>query len=288
MTTVIGFGRGASGRWKALVLALVFGLLFSVLAGCDGECIFWEDDCDPPAPPRGLYSVTGDNRVDLFWLENTEPDLAGYNVYYSMRERGPYRKIASTTLNHYVDRDVENSETYFYAVTAYDECGNESELSARLVFDTPRPEGRGWVLRNANGPAWNRSGFDFSKYDSYSQGVQAFNSPSTDIFFVADQEGYAMYAGYADEPVGITLIQDAGYVALDDVDYSPEAGWSEAGWVELIEGHSYLVWTRDDHFAKFFVVRVSFDSVTIDWAYQEDRGNPELAPRQKTGTIDPS
>jgi hypothetical protein len=81
--------------------------------------------------------------------------------------------------------------------------------------------------------------------------------------------------------------QDAGYIDLEDVDYAPTSGWSQSGWVELIEGHSYIIWTRDDHFAKFAVVRLTFDAVTIDWAYQEDRSNPELAPMAGGGSQPP-
>jgi hypothetical protein len=88
-----------------------------------------------------------------------------------------------------------------------------------------------------------------------------------------------MYAPYVD-----TDIQDAGYaLSLDAVDFAPQAGWAADGVVQLIPGHNYVVWTHDNHFAKFRVVSLS-DSpsrVTLDWAYQIATGNPELAaPRQ--------
>jgi hypothetical protein len=44
----------------------------------------------------------------------------------------------------------------------------------------------------------------------------------------------------------------------------------------LVEGHVYVVWTWDDHYAKVRVVSISPNSVVLDWAYQVDRGNPEL------------
>lgn len=73
-----------------------------------------------------------------------------------------------------------------------------------------------------------------------------------------------------------TDIQDAGYLALDDVDWAPEEGWAPDGEVPLTEGHCYIVWTWDNHFAKFRVASVAPDRVMIDWAYQVDEGNPEL------------
>ena len=55
----------------------------------------------------------------------------------------------------------------------------------------------------------------------------------------------------------------------------------------LIEGHSYIVWTWDNHYAKFRVASVTSDRVIVGWAYQSDEGNPELllpgaAPAVKT------
>ena len=54
-------------------------------------------------------------------------------------------------------------------------------------------------------------------------------------------------------------------------------GWSPSGTVEAVVGHNYVVWTRDNHFAKFRVTAVSATTVTLDWAYQLDPGNQELA-----------
>ncbi|MDP6461803.1 MAG: hypothetical protein QGH59_08480, partial [Gemmatimonadota bacterium] len=54
--------------------------------------------------------------------------------------------------------------------------------------------------------------------------------------------------------------------------------------VELIPGHTYVVWTWDSHFAKFRVTEEYFTTpgipagVQIDWAYQTDLDNPELSP----------
>jgi hypothetical protein len=55
-------------------------------------------------------------------------------------------------------------------------------------------------------------------------------------------------------------------------------------------GHCYVVWTRDDHYAKFRVTDIQPaaggvpDRVVFDWAYQVDPGNRELrASRVKDG-----
>ena len=75
-------------RIRNFLPALAAGLL---LAGCNML------DEHAPAAPRGLYSVTGDGRVTLHWLENTERDLDGYVVYYSLEgATGPYHKLEFT------------------------------------------------------------------------------------------------------------------------------------------------------------------------------------------------
>jgi hypothetical protein len=58
--------------------------------------------------------------------------------------------------------------------------------------------------------------------------------------------------------------------------------------VELIPGHCYIVWTWDDHYAKFRVTGLSSTTVSMDWAYQTATGNPELhARRTHTPTNSP-
>ena len=84
-------------------------------------------------------------------------------------------------------------------------------------------------------------------------------SLSVDMLY-SDTLGFAeIYA--AD---GSTDIQDAGYAStLDAVDFAPSSGWSPTGSVEAIAGHCYVVWTRDNHFAKFRVTSVSVGQVVI-------------------------
>ncbi len=255
------------------ILALAGGILLT--AGCledrDPCCPVY--DTVPPLPPVGVTSVTGDHSVSLCWYPNQEPDLDGYRVYLSREPYGPYAMLGFTSRNEYEHRAPENGVTYYYGVTAIDVHGNESDLNDEVIYDTPRPEGRGLTLFEADGQFAGCSGYDFSRYRR-----MHWDAPEADLFYdVAGDVPYLVVPDYA------TDIQDAGYLHFDDITWAPEGGWSETGFLEAIPGHVYVVWTRDNHYAKVRVVEVDPRWVVLDWAYQEDRGNPELLRSSETG-----
>lgn len=88
-------------------------------------------DIFAPAPPSGLVSIAGDNFITLSWDENEEEDLLGYRVW--RREEGDDEFVMLTPepflANAYVDSTVEKKKRYYYAITALDQRGNESERS---------------------------------------------------------------------------------------------------------------------------------------------------------------
>jgi len=241
----------------------------SVLAGCR-ETTAPRDS--RPAAPRGLYSVTGDHEAFLHWLPNTERDVVAYRIYESPCATGPecpYDRIGTVDGTSFVVSGLANGETRFFAVAAVDRSGNESDLTYEDVFDTPRPEGFGLSLTEYHA-APRTSGYDFSQFV-----VLSFDHDQTDIYFGFDGTTRRMFTLFTD-----TEIQDAGYTSsLDDVDFAPTTGWASSGNVELVLGHSYVVWThqdQEDHYAKFRVTRLNDSQVTFDWAYQVAEGNREL------------
>jgi hypothetical protein len=258
-------------------------ILLSVLALATSGCM--EDgpttprDYTPPSAPRGLYSVTGDHEVFLHWMPNPESDVVAYRIYAADCPGGdgcPYASVGATEGVDFAVVGLPDGVTRWFAVTAVDRAGNESELSHDFVHDTPRPEGWSAAIEDyyLGGSPW--SGWDFSSY-----GVTPWDASITDMFFGYDGTRYDMFV-----PDYATDIQDAGYVgSLDAIDLAPGAGWSPTGSVELIPGHAYVVWTRDDHYAKFRVLRLIPPSagrpaqVVFDWAYQVDPGNRELRLR---------
>ena len=74
-----------------------------------------------------------------------------------------------------------------------------------------------------------------------------------------------------------TDIQDMGYTSsLYDIYEAPEDGWAPSRSVQVIPGHTYVIWTWDDHYAKMRVREVDSYTVRFDWAYQVAPGNPDL------------
>lgn len=240
-----------------------------VLAGCDETTA--PRDVTPPAAPRALYSTSGNGAATLRWIENTESDLAGYRVYQAPCESGqncPYDRVGVTTATTFTVTGLSNGVTRWFAVSAVDRSGNESPLSPANVFDTPRPAGSGTLNNFVQGTAG--AGWDFSAATP-----RASNDLTTDIIYGYNGSIFQMFT-----PDLGTNIQDAGYAtSLDAVDFAPNTGWSPTGTAELIPGHCYIVWTRDDHYAKFRVTGLSPNLMSFDWAYQTAPGNPELRAR---------
>ena len=247
-----------------LFLLLLPVLLFSACRDDCEEIIFVDDLA--PLPPVGIVSISLDNAVELQWYENQEPDIAGYNVYVSDRYNGEYEFIGSTRTATYLDRDAPNGVTSYYAVTAYDVYNNESDLSRDVVYDTPRPEGRGVTLTDRFlNPV--RAGYDFSDY-----AVLHFDTEFTDLFFEISSGGIPYLVVWDD-----TDIQDMGYTtSIDEISSAPAEGWNPTGDALAIRGHTYVIRTFDNHYAKIRIVDVGATSIVFDWAYQVATGNPEL------------
>lgn len=248
-------------RMRRVSVAMVLSLL--VFIGCDNN--LHAPDYAPPAPPSNVWTETGDNFIELFWNANRESDVAGYNVFVSSSYDGRYELIGSTAREYFLDNGARNGVTYYYAITAYDFDGNESDLSRDVVYDVPRPEGYNVVLNDYR-QSVNYSGYDFSNY-----AVVPYNDQYADIYF--EHFNGAFYMNVRSD----TDIQDMGPTgSLLDIKVAPAAGWSPTHDVQLHVGHTYVVWTWDDHYAKFRVTGISPSRVVFDWAYQLQRANPML------------
>jgi hypothetical protein len=85
-----------------------------------------------------VIQTTANHVVDLNWNASPTSDVVGYNVY-----RGPdgatWNRINASLVGStlYSDSTVANSTTYYYAATAVDIYGHESDMSASTIAAIP-------------------------------------------------------------------------------------------------------------------------------------------------------
>jgi hypothetical protein len=292
-------------RGAPVIFLLWAGAVTLALAGCsDTEYVYV--DAGAPGIPAGVSSITGDGAVYVRWLPNKEPDLAGYRVWWdgdgdeefeelariSAFEEGVYQdngtpSAADDFLEYEDFIGFDYNGTYnSYAISAYDDEGNESDLSWELVVDVPRPEG--YALRlESRAVSPSLSGYDLR---SLSEQPQSWSADTTDFW-------YEVVGGVPRFYVPGTLVEilDAGFTSyngfggLDGVDYAPANGWSSVGYVEAIPGHTYVLRTTEldgIHYAKIWLERFESDRnvAHLWWAYQEVPGERQFGqPRPGDG-----
>lgn len=94
-------------------------------------------DTFPPSVPSALAALASTGSIELVWNRDTESDLAGYRVYRAVGD-GPFEKIAETQQSpSYSDRNIQPGKKYRYAVSAFDNAGNESRRSAPVDVTAP-------------------------------------------------------------------------------------------------------------------------------------------------------
>jgi hypothetical protein len=91
--------------------------------------------------------------VTLQWDSNTESDLAGYKIYYNIYSGEPYdgedadqgpspitvdiNELDNSNNPEFTLTGLDEAETYFFAITAYDYEELESDLSNEVSFKGP-------------------------------------------------------------------------------------------------------------------------------------------------------
>lgn len=241
---------------------IICSLIIITLVTISSGCYLYRE----PSMVRNAETVSGDNLVYLVWDRNHDSNIDYYRIYRSLTPSGEYRLIAETHYCDYYDYGVYNGVTYFYAISAVSIHGTEGPLTDYLIYDTPRPEGYYANMADMDYHP-EHAGWDFSAFHNCDM-----NSSSCDIYY-----DYYQGTGYLVCADNYTDIQDLGYCySFDDVTYAPEHGWSPSGEEIVSCGHIYVIWTRDNHFAKIYIRDYDSYEIIFDWAYQLDPGNREL------------
>ena len=81
--------------------------------------------------------------VELEWDPNTEPELAGYKIYWgtSSGNYSSIRDVGKTTV--YTISGLDEGKTYYFAATAYDGSNNESGYSNQVSFTVAEADSDG-------------------------------------------------------------------------------------------------------------------------------------------------
>ena len=92
-----------------------------------------------PDAPVGLTATRDRDQIILGWTKSTR-DISRYLIYRNHTGRDPWTQIASVPpeTSTFVDQDVHPGLQYFYALTATNPSGGESQLSQ--IVDVTLPE----------------------------------------------------------------------------------------------------------------------------------------------------
>lgn len=96
------------------------------------EVDFADKLASPTAPTDLTVEIPAQVRLD--WADNSEADLAGYNVYRRSSSDNDYAVLAQgLTESDFSDTSVILNTTYYYVVTAEDYACNESDFSDEVA-----------------------------------------------------------------------------------------------------------------------------------------------------------
>ncbi len=122
---------------------LALGATLTLLMG--QTLVAFAADITAPSDVEGLEAFPGDEEVTLSWDAATDDtDVTGYFIYTglnSVSEDGGSYSLGSTdagdVLSYTMDT-LTNGVTYYFAITAYDAEGNESEFYSLEAEATPQ------------------------------------------------------------------------------------------------------------------------------------------------------
>ncbi len=98
----------------------------------------------PPLAPTGIDLVAENidfPKITLYWAENSEPDIAHYNIYRALSLSGlndSVTPLATVSQMNYIDIAIQMGTAYYYWVKAVDRGGKESPASV-YVSDAVLP-----------------------------------------------------------------------------------------------------------------------------------------------------
>lgn len=280
------------GWWTPIFLGLI--------AACSSDRT---SPAIPPDVPADLTSTTLDRAVALSWDDNAftaDPaNFESYGIYSTTYDfdndlcGNSWALEGTTVAPEFVVAALTNGVSRCFAVTARSVEGAESARS-QTESDTPRPDSRNVVLnvlpsRDAGSGFrfWDDLNGDQEVQDTELELVRAGSDPSIDFAVERDGAG-SVFLRPVRPGTGVEFYQDIPIGDLTDVDFaqciadsSPDGCAPYAvSPIEASPGFAYVFETDGgDGFVRYGAVRLTHVGPTfviLDWAFQTDRGNPEL------------
>ncbi len=118
---------GIDGEFEYYVSVLINNRISSVPSPVLAVSI---TDQYPPEKPYNLITFKGRDHMFLSWKPVPDKDLSHYRVYRRTSGQQEFQLLEdNVTTIQYKDNAVQRDNLYFYAITAVDEKGNESDYS---------------------------------------------------------------------------------------------------------------------------------------------------------------
>ena len=202
-----------------------------------------------PAPPTGVNAIAGDRIIDISWIANAEPDIAGYYVYRATTPGGPYTyKSSLITSTNYRD-NVSNLVRYYYVVTAKDYTENESGYSFEVSAEASAPPNFVLVLDDFN---------DGAKPNNLGGGSGVFenNATCSDSIYNGNQDNVYGREGYS---------LKLNYNVTNPDSYS--GYWSALNGMDLSNYKYVSFWVKGEVGGEIFKVELKNNSASRNKAY---------------------
>lgn len=177
-----------------------------------------QNDILPPAPPRNLrikyiteFETPNQVVICLDWISNTEPDLAGYDLY-RRPWYGDWQKISNEliTENAYFDT-IPYNEVFVYYVVAIDQAENTSDPSNFVVYwppdyksDIGKSEPSIYLLERDSFIQWENNSAKTADIDN-SQLIYRFQNLNPDMIY---ELGVVYYQGDNEERTQVLKINN--------------------------------------------------------------------------------
>ena len=84
-------------------------------------------------------------QITLAWDPNADLDIAGYKIYYGTIRRNYTFKVDVGKYESVTISSLVPGKTYYFAVTAYDLNGNESDFSDEISYSGLAQKSMPWI-----------------------------------------------------------------------------------------------------------------------------------------------